>query len=76
MNLAPATILIAVILALVLVELLVIRERTSNGRQSERLRVPVQSQERLPKGRRFFDSAARWTEDAQSQNSQKENTRL
>jgi hypothetical protein len=47
-------ILSVIILALVLVELLVIRELTSNGRQSARLRVPVQIQERLPKGRRFL----------------------
>jgi len=42
-----------IILALDLAELLLFRELTAVGRQSSRLRVAVQVEERLPAGRRF-----------------------
>ena len=72
MTVPPTSFFIAIILALVLMELLVIKEQTSNGRQSKRLRVPVQIQERLPKGRRFLGRSEQKTWDANTQTSQKE----
>jgi len=61
MTLSPAVLSSVVVLILVLVELLVIKELTASGRQSEGLRVPVQTQERLPKGRRYLYRPDRWT---------------
>ena len=63
---------IIIILVLVLMELLVIQEQTSNGRQSARLRVPVQIEERLPKRRRFFWHPGPWSGAANTLNSEKE----